>query len=241
VGNDYLQLNSNLLQIENEFYSTMRPKQIIQSGEKPTLALKRRGVRYVEMRSLDLNLYDPIGIERSTAYFLEAFLMTCLLRESPQHIGNEFAVNNANQLAVAHKGRQPGLVLAQNGMSIPLQDWAQQILHDMQPVCSILDAGQADCPYSQALALQQSVVDNPDLAPSARILADMRSTGQCFSAYALNKSAMHKQFFNQQPLDPAIKAEFQAMAEASLAKQKAIEANDQLSFDDFLANYFAQR
>ncbi|MEQ1636628.1 MAG: glutamate--cysteine ligase [Methylococcales bacterium] len=240
IDNDYLQLNSNILQIENEFYSTMRPKQIIQSGEKPTLALKRRGVRYVEMRALDLNLYNPIGIELSTAYFLEAFLLTCLLEESPLHTGNEVQVNNANQLAVAHNGRQPGLELAQNGSKIPLQAWANQILKNMQPVCHILDTDNPKQPFSQALALQQAVVDSPDLTPSARILTDMRNTGQCFGDYALSKSAEHKQYFKNAVMSDAVTAEFNALAATSLAKQKMIEAKDTLAFDDFLANYFAQ-
>ncbi len=196
VDGEYRQLNSNILQIENEFYSTMRPKQIIQSGEKPTLALKRRGVRYVEMRSLDLNLYNPIGIELSTAYFLEAFLMTCLLQDSPKHIGDEVQINNANQLAVAHEGRKPGLMLNQNGEVLPLAIWAKQILDDMQPVCRILDADIPEQPFSQALKQQYAVVENPDLTPSARILADMRNTGQCFGAYALDKSAAHNTISN---------------------------------------------
>lgn len=240
VGDDYLQLNGNILQIENEFYSTIRPKQVIHSGEKPTLALKRRGVRYVEMRSLDLNLYSPIGIELPTAYFLEALLLTCLLQESPKHIGNEMAINNANQLLVAHKGRQPGLTLVQNDTTIPLQAWAEQILEAMKPVCEVLDAGHPEHPYSEALTIQQAVVSNPDLTPSARILSDMRATGQCFGAYALDKSRLHKQFFNQQALDTKIKAEFETMAEASLVKQKMLEANNQINFDEFLVNYFAQ-
>jgi glutamate--cysteine ligase len=241
VDHDYLQLNSNILQIENEFYSTMRPKQIIQSGEKPTLALKRRGVRYVEMRALDLNIYNPIGIELSTAYFLEAFLLSCLLQDSPKHTGNEVQINNANQLAVAHHGRKPGLELTHNGTKIPLHSWATHILNEMQPVCRILDADDPERPYTQALALQYALVDNPDLTPSARILSDMRSSGQCFGSYALSKSAEHKHYFTAQTLDDSIMAEFSAMAAASLAKQKTIEANDNVAFDVFLANYFAQQ
>lgn len=240
VDGEYRQLNSNILQIENEFYSTMRPKQIIQSGEKPTLALKRRGVRYVEMRSLDLNLYNPIGIEQSTAYFLEAFLMTCLLQDSPKYRGDEVACNNTNQLAVAHAGRKPDLMLNRNSEMVPLKVWATQILDAMQPVCGILDANNPERPFNQALKQQYAAVDNPDLTPSARILADMRSAEQCFGAYALAKSAAHKQYFKEQTLSATSSAEFRAMAEASLAKQKALEASDQMSFDDYLAHYFAQ-
>ena len=144
VDGEYRQLNSNILQIENEFYSTMRPKQIAQSGEKPTLALKRRGVRYIEMRSLDLDLFNPIGIDEDKARFIEALLLTCLLQDSPKTSDQEQQVNNANQLAVANFGRKPGLELNKNNQKILLKDWAAEILESMQPVCAILDQDDAD-------------------------------------------------------------------------------------------------
>ena len=37
-------------------------KQLVGPFEKPTHALKRRGVRYVELRSIDVNAFDPLGI-----------------------------------------------------------------------------------------------------------------------------------------------------------------------------------
>ena len=240
VDGEYNQLNANLLQIENEFYSTMRPKQIAQSGEKPTLALKRRGVMYVEMRSLDLNLFNPIGIEESTARFIEAFLLSCLLHDSPPQGENEFQINNANQLLVANQGRRPGLQLTKNGEAIGLHDWAHQILHAMQPICALLDEGCLDKPYQMALQQQLAVVDNPSLTPSARILACMRENIQEFGCFASNTSALHKQYFTAQPLDSQTYHQFEDMAIHSLQKQAELEANDTLSFDEFLTRYFAQ-
>ncbi|MBS3963518.1 MAG: glutamate--cysteine ligase [Methylomonas sp.] len=240
VDGDYQQLNANILQIENEFYSTMRPKQIAYSGEKPTLALQRRGVLYVEMRSLDLNLFNPIGIDESTARFIEAFLLNCLLHDSPPQGSDEFDINNANQLTVANQGRKPGLVLNKQGQSIRLQDWAHQILDAMQPICALLDEGSLDKPYQLALQQQQALIDNPSLTPSARILACMRENGQEFGCFACNTSALHKHYFNNQPLDPHTRQQFDDMARVSLAKQAQLEATDTLTFDDFLTRYFSQ-
>ncbi|MGD0960928.1 MAG: glutamate--cysteine ligase, partial [Methylomonas sp.] len=138
VEGEYQQLNANILQIENEFYSTMRPKQVAASGEKPTLALQRRGVLYVEMRSLDLNLFNPIGIEKSAARFIEAFLLACLLNPSPPQAEEEFGVNNNNQLLVANQGRKPGLMLNKSGQAISLHSWAHGILRNMKPICALL-------------------------------------------------------------------------------------------------------
>ncbi|MDP1716867.1 MAG: glutamate--cysteine ligase, partial [Burkholderiales bacterium] len=51
-GEDYRQLNTTLLQIENEFYGTIRPKRPIRPGERPLHALRERGVEYVEVRCM---------------------------------------------------------------------------------------------------------------------------------------------------------------------------------------------
>ncbi len=241
VDGEYQQLNSNILQIENEFYGTIRPKQIINSGEKPTLALQKRGVRYVEMRSLDNNLYHPLGVDQSTAYFLEAFLLNCLLQESPLYSSAEQQVNNKNQLAVAHYGRKPGLELERLGQNITLKDWAGNILDDMHLLCEVLDGGIAERPYTKALKLQKMAVQNPDLTPSARILADMREENLCFADFALSKSLQNRDYFAELKLDDVVTAKFTALATQSLEAQKAIESTDQLSFDTFLSNYFAQR
>lgn len=239
-SDEYQQLNTNILQIENEFYSTIRPKQIAESGEKPTLALKRRGVMYVEMRSLDLNLFNPIGIEESTARFIEAFLLSCLLHESAPQAAEELQLNNSNQLLVANQGRQPGLTLSKNGQTIKLQSWAHQILDAMQPICALLDHGSLDRPYQLALQQQQAMVDNPALTPSAHILACMQQNNQEFGCFASNTSALHKHYFMAQPLDSQVEQQFMDMAASSLQKQADIEAADKLSFDDFLIRYFSQ-
>ena len=241
VNGEYRQLNSNILQIENEFYSTIRPKQIINSGEKPTLALKNRGVRYVEMRSLDLDLFNPIGIDEAKARFIEALLLTCLLEDSPGISDQDHRINNTNQLTVANFGRKPGLELDKGNQKIPLQDWASEILESMQPVCAILDQENADKPYSSALAQQQLLVENQDLTASARILDGMTQTGHPFSRFALNKSAEHARYFSVNKLGKTHTRQFNKLVEQSLAKQKELESKEQISFDDFLKQYFSQK
>ena len=240
VDGEYRQLNSNALQIENEYYSTVRPKQIANSCEKPTLALKKRGVRYVEIRSLDLDLFDPVGISESTSRFIEALLLTCLLQDSPANSPQEQAINNDNQLAVAHQGRKPGLELQNSQDKVLLTAWAQQILSTMQPVCEILDGTDESRPYTHALLEQQQLVDNPELTPSALILKGMRQNEQPFAPYALKISAEHKDFFTDTRLTETETARFQQFSKDSFSAQKKIEANDQSSFDEFLSKYFSQ-
>ena len=241
VDGEYRQLNSNVLQIENEFYSIIRPKQIAQSCEKPTLALKRRGVRYVEMRSLDLDLFNPIGIDEGKAHFIEALLLTCLLQDSPPMTEADFQTNNRNQLQVANHGRKPGLELEWNNKKIPLQDWAIEILDSMRQVCDILDQDNDDKPYSKALLTQQQIAQNPELTASARMLECMKQTGQPFSRFALIKSTEHADCYNGHKPDKAFTQQFDELAQQSLAKQAELENKPQLPFDEFLQKYFAQQ
>ncbi len=241
TDDEYHQLNANILQIENEFYSIIRPKQIANSGEKPTLALKRRGVRYVEIRSLDLDLFNPIGIDDDKCRFLEAFLLHCLLQDSPPLADEERPINNFNQLTVAHEGRRPGVELLNGGRKVVLKEWAEKILRAMEPICEILDSQNPDRPYSRALAQQQKLVANPDLTPSARILAAMAQNRQPFGRYGLDTSAEHRLFFKNRKLSTDINRQFDEMALMSHSKQQEIEANNHLDFDQFLHNYFDQK
>lgn len=240
VNGEYRQLNSNVLQIENEFYSIIRPKQVAKSCEKPTIALQRRGVRYVEMRSLDLDIFNPIGVDETKLRFIEALLLTCLLSDSPEMSEADHKINNANQLAVANEGRRGNLELNRNGQNVLLQDWATEILEAMQPVCKILDDNDFSEPYSKALAEQQTVIENPDLTPSARILAAMRERHQTFARFALKTSEKHAAYFLAHPLDTPTMARFENMAAASLTKQKMLEEQPQRPFDEFLQRYFTQ-
>ena len=82
-GGEYNQLATTLLQIENEFYGTIRPKRVIRSGERPLHALRERGVEYVEVRCMDLDPFVPVGIEAPTMRFIDVFLLHCLLSDSP--------------------------------------------------------------------------------------------------------------------------------------------------------------
>ena len=53
------------------------------SGERPTKALQRAGVEYVEVRALDVSAFDPVGVNQNKLRFLEAFLALCVLKDSP--------------------------------------------------------------------------------------------------------------------------------------------------------------
>src|SRR5258707_6844712 len=120
VDGRYLQLNANILQIENEYYSYIRPKRVPRSGERPTKALQRAGVEYVEVRALDVSAFDPVGVNQNKLRFLEAFLALCLMKDSAPIGDSEQAALDQNHLTVARRGREPELALWREGSAVPL-------------------------------------------------------------------------------------------------------------------------
>ena len=240
VDGEYRQLNANILQIENEYYSFIRPKRVARSGERPTKALQRAGVEYVEVRALDVSAFDPVGVNQNKLRFLEAFLALCLLKESPPIGESEQTSLDKNHVTVARRGREPGLILWRDGQDVPMNEWARELLDSMVGICEILDRGDATRPYSQALATQAAKVQDVARTPSARLMQELTSTGESFFDLALRMSATHKAYFlDLYPPNEDRLAEFGREAEESLAKQARIEASDQGTFEDYLARYFA--
>lgn len=238
-GGEYLQLNTNLLQIENEFYSTIRPKRVARSGERPTAALRRGGVEYVELRALDISPFDPAGIGQTQEKFLEAFLLYCLLLDSPDVSAAERSDLKHNHSLIAHRGREPGLRLRLDGGEIAMQDRARSICEQMLPVCELLDGGD-EGGYCAALEQQLLAIEDPAQTPSARLLRELQETGQSFAEYGLSLARDYGDYFRS--LDTQLNAHaatFAAESAASVQRQAEIEAADTLSLDEYLARYYA--
>jgi glutamate--cysteine ligase len=240
VDGEWRQLNANVLQIENEYYSFIRPKRVARSGERPTRALMRAGVQYVEMRSLDVGAFDPVGVNQRKLYFLEAFAALCLLRESPPLSEEQSSRYEENHVLVASRGREPGLVLWSEPRALALADWAAEILDQMQGICELLDAGDDSKPFANALDLQRVKLADPAQLPSARLLEELARQGASFFDLALGMSRLHRDYFRDlYPPNEQRLAQLESEARDSLAEQRAVEMADKLSFRTFVERYLA--
>lgn len=241
VNGVWRQLNTNVLQIENEYYSFVRPKAVAQSGEPPTCALNRAGVEYVEIRALDLDPFSPIGIDADQIAFLETLLVFCLLEDSPPIDAHEQNHINANQGLVAREGRDPDLTLHRgNGERVGLREWARELFDAMEGPAELLDEVYGDGRYSRILATYRESVEDAGQTPSAQVLATMRDRGEEFVEFALRTSAEHVQTIRDWPLDPATRTRLSEEAARSLAEQATLEASDEPDFENFVSAYFAQ-
>ena len=235
----YQQLNSNVLQIENELYSPIRPKQPTRPLEKPTDALNERGVSYIEIRALDVNPFSDIGIERNQFFFLDVFLLYCLVMPSAQMTPDSFQETEDNLRAVVDHGRDPALTLSDSSEVKPKVQWAQEIFSGLRKVAEVMDRNTATPEFTQAVEKEWQKIVDPALTPSAKMLSILLNSEKDNGVLGIELAEQYK-------LELA-KADYQYIdgsmlvqqAKGSLAKQAEIELADTVSFDDFLADYFA--
>ncbi|MFP5441846.1 MAG: glutamate--cysteine ligase [Gammaproteobacteria bacterium] len=236
---EWKQLNANVLQMEAEFYGSIRPKCVPLPGERLVTALRGRGVEYIEMRSLDLNPFLPVGIDHETSYFMELFATFCLLQDSPEQGVAELARNKANLQTAVNRGRDPEAVITMAGREASLREQGLALLDAMQPVACLLDeARQSAQGYTRSLAAQRRKLQDPELTPSARVLAELRARETSFFGFAMAQSLAARDHFRAQPLAPARREFFAQLAAESRAQQKEIEAADRQPFADYVATFY---
>ncbi len=238
----YRQLATSLLQIENEFYSTIRPKRIIRPGERSLHALRERGVEYIEVRAMDLDPFSPIGITADTIRFLDVFLLHCVLCYSPPDTPQEIDVIGRNKQRVASSGRQPGLPLDRAGRTVELREWGHEVLAECEPIAAALDqaAGHGGSAHRDALAAALAALDSPETVPSARVLDEMaRRFDNSYLRFALAYSLDHRRSLQSEVLTDEAEANFILMAKQSHEKQRAIEAADTVPFESYRKYYLS--
>jgi glutamate--cysteine ligase len=203
--------------------------------------LRRGGIEYVEIRSLDLNVFDPVGINQNAMRFVESFLIYCLLMESPRLDDTAWDEAAANHGATAKRGRDPDLMLKRNGQPVSLKSWSREILDDVLLVAELIDAGSTgEEEYSLAVKAQAALVENADATPSARVLRELRERDCGFFDFALECARGHREYFlSLTPLAPERLKLFDDETRDSLKKQAEIEATDDISFEQYLQNYYA--
>jgi glutamate--cysteine ligase len=239
VDGEYRQLSANVLQIENEYYSYIRPKRVPREGERTLHALARGGVEYVEVRALDNSAFDPVGVNLHKLCFLEALLALFLLQRSPPIDASEDAALDRNHLYVARRGRDPELMLERDGRRVPMREWAHELLDSLTGICELLDAGDATRPYATALRQQQAKLAEVERTPSARLLSELRAHAESFQQFGVRVSRAHRDAVLAHPVDTVRTHQFEEEAQESLLERAALETRQRGSFEEYLAAYLA--
>lgn len=239
VDGKYKQLNHNILQIENELYAPVRPKQVAESGEKPTDALENRGVMYIELRALDVNPFSPYGITKEQMRVLDLFLTYCLLTDADELNDEQQREAETNQDTVVLNGRENDLKLSFNGDSISRKQWLAEIVDDMAEIAKWLDQHYGETGYQQAIESVRPAVDDPGQTLSGKWMSALmaKQTDNGFMGMDLAK-AYAEQIKQTDSVEYSTEY-LQKEANDSIQRQAEVESQDNVNFDDFLTQYFS--
>jgi glutamate--cysteine ligase len=237
---EWIQLNTNVLQIENEYYSSIRPKRTTGRCERPITALAERGVQYVEVRCLDIDPHQPVGIAADTARFVDAFLLFCATSDSAFFSQNGYCQHSADNFAtVVKEGRKPGLQLNREGQAVDMRTWGHELLDQIAPYAALYDDAVGGNAYTLALQAQRRKLDNTELTPSAILLNALRESGLSFHDYSLQLSQQHADTLRGRSLPDDVSASYTQAAAQSIIEQTRLEQSDKVDFDTYVAQYHA--
>jgi glutamate--cysteine ligase len=240
LGGEYNQLATSLLQIENEFYGTIRPKRVIRPGERPLHALRERGVEYVEVRCMDLDPFVPVGITADTMRMLDVFLLHCLTADSPPDSPEEIAALADNQHLAAARGREPGLKLQRGGRSVALADWAAEILEDCRPIAAAIDQAQGTDRHAAVLAHAMAALSAPEGLSSARVLDAMqRDFDRSYTRFIRAQAESAREQVLRLPYAAEVQTRFETLSRESVAAQASLEAEPSVPFETWRQAYLA--
>ena len=229
------------MQIENEFYSAIRPKRVTRSGEAPVAALKDRGIQYIEVRSIDLNPFMPLGIDASTIHLLDTFLLACLISDSPMCTEQSRAIDAENSARVLLQGRDPNLQLLDHGNNeLGLEQLAMPIFEELDVAAELLDRAKGTADHQQAITEAKRLVANPELTPSAKLLAEMENEALSHSEIISRYSKQWDDLHRRTEMTPETRIALADEAVSSLRRQRDIEESDSEAFDSYLKRFYSQ-
>lgn len=231
ANGEYLQLNDHLLQIDNEFYSNIRPKNIARTRESALGALYYRGIEYIEVRLLDINPFEPLGVNKDQINFLHLFLSWCLSTPSEKISKAECDEIDFNYDQIVRFGRTKNLELRSQGEKTIKENLIQKRMEEISKFSqAIFDL---DSDYKKSFEAQLKKVQSSDC-----LLANMtlEQSKKGFIQSTLENSSKAKEHFLSHTVGK--KNDFEALAKASYEAEKKELAKDERSFEEFLAFYF---
>lgn len=190
---------------------------------------------------MDLDPFEPVGINADTMRVLDVFLLHCLLSDSPPDSPQEMACLATNQHRTAARGREPGVRLEDTHGGAPLLPHALEILDECRPLAEALAHALDDARYVHSLDLVLGRLKQPDQLPSARMLQAMREGfGGSFTHFVQARSEDARQRIVELPFDDALRGRFEALALESVQAQVRIEASDTMPFEVYRQSYLAE-
>ncbi len=231
------QLSASLLQVENEYYGSARPKCAASQGTPPLCALAQGGVEYLELRCLDLDPGSPLGVDGPQMRFLSSFLLYCLAADGSRH---SMRRDQRNLERTARGGRRRGLSLEDGTRRVSLRDWGLRILDDIELCARQLDTAHGGDAHQHSCAQQRRKLEAPEHTPAALLLRDMEEAGTNFVTLIAGRSA-HWCHTLAAALTPQLRRRYHALAQDSKKQLRHLESTPFAGgLEAYLQQYFEQ-
>ena len=217
---DFKQISTGIIQIENELYDEIRPKRSLKDNKRPYHLLKKEGIEYIEVRGIDLNPDESIGISLNQILFLNVFLLWCAINESPLISDSEYRRIENNNNSVIQNGNDFSSLLEVKGGKKEINESMSDIFHELEILANELD----DRKY--ILAIKEIKNNNYNF--------NMNDT---FHNFALKKSIEHSNRFNSYKLNKEIFDKFNKQALNSINEFNKINNKTESSFENYVNSY----
>ena len=129
---DYHQISDGIIQIENEYYDSIRPKIASENKLRPYDQLKKHGIEYLEIRGIDIDPNELVGISKHHVRFLDLFLIYCLISPSSKVSNEEKLEIDKNDSNAVYRGRDKETEISVKGSSVNLHDERIKIYDDLK-------------------------------------------------------------------------------------------------------------
>ena len=234
----YKQLNSNILQIENEYYSTIRPKPNLKLTERPSKALLNKGVEYIELRSIDNNIFLNAGIDEDQMYFIELLIIHSLFINENKIYSEEYLEIKNNLINVAHNGKEKNFKLKINNEDILITDVMKKIFMELKEIANMMYVITKDEKYKKSITVQEKKVENQNLLPSNLVINSMINNKMSFYEFCMENIWKQNKYFSNIQADNNIEKILREETKLSLKKKDYLESNNVESFEDYINKYY---
>ena len=234
----YKQLNANTLQIENEYYSTVRPKADQKHSMRPSKALLEHGVSYIELRSIDNNIFLNSGIDLDQMYFIELLMIYSLIISDKEISENEYAEIKNNLTNVAHNGREKDFKLQLNNKDIPLKKTLDEIMGELRKISNMMYLITHDKKYTDCIKKQEEKLSDRSNLPSNMVIDKMKMKEISFYEFCMENIWKQKKYFTNINIEESIVKKLKDESLMSDERRVYMECNNQETYEDYIEKYF---
>ena len=231
-----IQINTSIIQIENEYYSSIRPKRVTPPGERPINILRNKGIDYVEIRALDNNSFLPSGIDEDTSYFLEAYLIGCFFGEDRKSTKDEIKELLVNWENVVKEGRNPDLKLYRNKEKTTIKDSGMKVIDYLRDIFKQMPSEMSDYveKVMKSLNKQEEKLNDASLTPSGLIVDQLQNNNKTWEELNLELAKEHSNSLKNLETDLSYLLK---EAKSSLEKFKELGNHQEEEFDVYLDKF----